>query len=109
MGALCKVLCGLVHAWWQNRFWFGLLCDIGSGRGPVPFTSTSEFVLTNPAGTKKYKERERYVQRLFEAAVDAYGAEDADMWLAYTRFEVTWGTAVLIMNSIIARFLHSFL
>jgi len=42
-------------------------------------------------GTKKYKERERYVQRLFEAAVDAYGAEDADMWLAYTRFEASRG------------------
>ncbi|KAF5837621.1 U3 small nucleolar RNA-associated protein 6-domain-containing protein [Dunaliella salina] len=42
-------------------------------------------------GTKERKERERYVQRLFEAAVDAYGAEDADMWLAYTRFEASRG------------------
>ena len=35
-----------------------------------------------------HKEGEKRVRRLFEAAVDVYGAEDADLWLAYTRFEV---------------------
>jgi len=41
------------------------------------------------AGPQARKEGERHVRRLFEAAVDAYGAEDADIWLAYTHFEVS--------------------
>jgi len=33
------------------------------------------------------KEAERWVARLFEAGLDAYGAEDSDLWLALAKYE----------------------